>query len=255
MKISSLTSTNKINNQVVLLSQFLLITFIFTSFVACKKEEKRFSLASVRVLVSPGSKEKIGFIQKSEKVYLLPGKDQKTDWSKIKLSDGSLGYVASKYLAPRAVLINSPSVDLKRRPSLTAPSGYGAQNIGLASIAFILQETQTKEEGVWLKVKGGYKSKHFQGWLAADTPFNEDLKSIRLGILLEQAIINKKREDLEKLVSEKAPVGEVAATFLAQLYPEEEEQEVGEESYTPRATNDKNEGSTDDSEPDPSTVD
>ncbi len=203
-----------------------LATLLFLTLfgIGCKKEQVRYSTAQIPLYKEADlnkKKKALTFIQKGEKVYQISQKGATTeDVMMVKLSDGKVGYVKSRYMAQSCFVISTPTVQLKKRPGRTAPDSSSHDKIKVSSVAFVIGITESKDEGLWYEVKGGYTANYFSGWLPENTPVIRDPEVIQYGIQLEQAIQKKNKEKLEGLLEKAYPIGETAAAFLSQLFPE-----------------------------------
>lgn len=205
----------------------LSLSFIFS---ACKKEKASFASLSFSLRANPNDNNRVGFVRKGEKLYIVPEKIKLAGWLKLKLSDDSLGYAKAEYLAEKVFVSNSSSLELKIRPGVSSARSGSADKFKPASVAFVIKELKTKQDGVWYHVKGGYKKgTYFRGWIPANADMSDDMYIVRNAIDLENAIIKGDKKALAKLAETANPVAAVAATELEKLGGEEEVKEIADE--------------------------
>ena len=209
---------------------FLSLSLFLLCFACKKQEERRFALLSFVLREGPGKTKKAAFVQKGEKLYQVNTDKLKVEgWTKLRLSDGKVGYALEKYLAAEVLVLADPSLELKARPGFTAPPSNSADKLKLASVFFVIRQLETKEDALWFEVKGGYKGNYFKGWLPQQGKYKGDLETVQNAIKLEKAILDKDHEKLDELVGTSHPVGEAAAALLEELAPKEEQEAKEEE--------------------------
>lgn len=157
-------------------------------------------------------KSAVMWLSQGEKVVVAEAGEKAT---KVRLTDGKEGYVATKGLRDLVGVLNTDDVTLRLRPSASsgaAPSGKFMKT----GTVFFVKEQEQNDEGLWFHVDGRNGS-YFAGWLKADVSYTDDLAMVRQGLELEKAVREKDMKKIDELAGESGPVGIAAAAALVDL--------------------------------------
>lgn len=172
--------------------------------------------------------EQVEIIEEISTPVMIQGKENTV--SKIRLSDNSIGYVRSNYLARDIIAIIEDNVPVYTRNNKA--SGLQGR-LPLGTLAFILEEN-----GKWIKITAGQLpdgAKIYSRWL--DSGYTREKDTISQAILIDQAtgILSGKtkgdKEEAKNSLEEIANSEGILAGVASKMISGQMEEEKVEETY------------------------
>lgn len=171
----------------------------------------------------------VATLNKAEEVKLISleehqgEKGENDEYAKIRLSDGKEGFVESKHIAKKAVVLIQ-DLRLYNRPNITSGITTSSKNAKKGMVGFVTDDEYNN--GEWMEIKGGsWPDTYFNGWVKNDGSVSEDLKLIADAVLLEKTmdavnkgdgkISTKLMNDLNMLKdNSSSPISDIASEVL-----------------------------------------